>query len=68
MATLGNKDKGPFVVHIPQIKGLKIYKILVEARKNADIDSYMPSLAKGKQPDREFVCNVGMLIKLNRRS
>ena len=47
------------MITVPQIKGLMIQDILKEAKAHVDIDKYMPNLAKGKQPDRDFVCNVG---------
>ena len=43
---------------VPQIKGLTVQEILKETRNHIDIDNYIPNLAKGKQPDREFVWNV----------
>ena len=47
------------VVHVPQIKGLTVKDILAEARKFVKIDDYMPNLGNGKQPDRDFTCNIG---------
>ena len=52
--------KDLFVIKVPQIKGLTVQDIIKEAKAHVDIDKFMPSLAKGKQPDRDFVCNVGM--------
>ena len=45
---------------VPQIKGLTFQEILQEARNHIDIDNYIPNFAKGKQPDRDYVWNVGM--------
>ena len=50
------------IAHVPQIKGLTVSDILAEARRFVKIDEYMPNLGKGKQPDRNFVCNIGKLF------
>ena len=47
------------MITVPQIKGLTIQDILKEAKAHVDIYKYIPNLAKRKQPDRDFVCNVG---------
>ena len=44
---------------VPQFKGLTVQEILKEARNHIDFDNYILDLAKGKQPDREFLWNVG---------
>ena len=51
--------KDLFVAHVPQIEGLTVMEILKEAKKHVDIELYLPNLSKGKQPDRNFVWNVG---------
>ena len=53
------------VIKVPQIKGLTVHEILKEARKHIDIDTYMPKYQGGKHPDRDFVWNVGMHLRIN---
>ena len=55
--------KDLFITHVPQIKGLTVQEIIKEAKKNVEIQLYLPNLVKGRQPDRNFVGNIGKWLK-----
>ena len=47
--------KDLFITHVPHIKGLTVQEIIKEAKKHVEIKLYLTKIAKGKQPDRNFV-------------
>ena len=47
---------------VPQIKGLRVYQILEEARKHTDIDLFMLDLSGDKLLNRDYVINVGKRV------
>ena len=53
------KQKDVIIVHVPQIKGLRVNQILEMARQYTNIDDYMPDLKDDKMPNGDFVSNVG---------
>ena len=50
--------KNVIVVKVPYFKGLSIYEIIVWAKNNSDIDSYLTTYSYHKYPDRDWICNV----------
>ena len=48
-------------MRVPHFKGLKIEDVIDFARSKVPIDDYLPILAKGKLPNRDWMINVGEL-------
>ena len=46
------------VIKLPQLKSLSIKEILVFAKKNTDIENYLPIYKYNKLPNREWLWNV----------
>ena len=53
---LSSKDVN--VIKLPQLKSLSIKEILVFAKKNTDIENYLPIYKYNKLPNREWLWNV----------
>ena len=45
-------------VKVPHIKLLSIKEILMFAKENTDVNSYLPSYDYNKYPNRDWLCNV----------